>query len=178
MPHGSLLDFYDKQQEQCNSVALLPVTANMVVRRHSSHHYPMLENEKQQQQQQCNPHIYQQKPSQQYHKNSQNVHLYQRNQSVLKHETITNSDSKSIASSNDIKNINRFMTTNTDMSSKYIDEKFEPFKPTLQVSSRFYNQFEMSPQPWHCNPQQQQASVLIGFCFFFFWNEILFLFKI
>ena len=97
---------------------------------------------------------------------------------MLKHETITNSDSKSIASSNDIKNINRFMTTNTDMSSKYIDEKFEPFKPTLQVSSRFYNQFEMSPQPWHCNPQQQQASVLIGFCFFFFWNEILFLFKI
>uniref|UniRef100_A0A1I8PRA4 Uncharacterized protein n=1 Tax=Stomoxys calcitrans TaxID=35570 RepID=A0A1I8PRA4_STOCA len=54
LPHSSLLDFYDKQQEQCNSVALLPISANVVVRRHSSHYYPMLEagDEKQQQQQQ------------------------------------------------------------------------------------------------------------------------------
>ncbi|KAM7345094.1 corin serine peptidase isoform 1-T4 [Cochliomyia hominivorax] len=51
LPHNSLLDFYDKQQEQCNSVALLPVSTNMVVRRHSSHYYPMLENENQQPQQ-------------------------------------------------------------------------------------------------------------------------------
>lgn len=43
LPHSSLLDFYDIQQEQCNSVALLPVNANVVVRRHSSHYYPMLE---------------------------------------------------------------------------------------------------------------------------------------
>ncbi|XP_073813447.1 corin serine peptidase isoform X2 [Musca autumnalis] len=48
LPHSSLLDFYDKQQEQCNSVALLPINANVVVRRHSSHYYPMLEGEKQQ----------------------------------------------------------------------------------------------------------------------------------
>lgn len=52
LPHSSLLDFYDKQQEQCNSVALLPISANVVVRRHSSHYYPMLEADKQQQQQQ------------------------------------------------------------------------------------------------------------------------------
>lgn len=39
--HDSLLDFYDKQQEECNSVALLPpLSSNMVVRRHSSHYYP------------------------------------------------------------------------------------------------------------------------------------------
>ncbi|XP_069964647.1 uncharacterized protein Corin isoform X2 [Bactrocera oleae] len=43
LPHNSLLDFYDKEQEQCSSVALLPTTVNVVVRRHSSHYYPMLE---------------------------------------------------------------------------------------------------------------------------------------
>lgn len=43
--HSSLLDLLDKQQEQCNSVALLPINANGVVRRHSSHYCPLLQNE-------------------------------------------------------------------------------------------------------------------------------------
>ncbi|XP_065369118.1 uncharacterized protein Corin [Calliphora vicina] len=73
LPHSSLLDFYDKQQEQCNSVALLPVNANMVVRRHSSHYYPMLENENQQQHQQQYHHQQQQKQ----HVSQQNSLLHQ-----------------------------------------------------------------------------------------------------
>nr|XP_016940578.1 uncharacterized protein LOC108017919 isoform X1 [Drosophila suzukii]XP_036669786.1 uncharacterized protein LOC108017919 isoform X1 [Drosophila suzukii]XP_036669787.1 uncharacterized protein LOC108017919 isoform X1 [Drosophila suzukii] len=64
LPLNSLLDFYDKQQEQCKSVTLLPLpsncsnigdssntgdssnisTSNSIVRRHSSHYYPMLED--------------------------------------------------------------------------------------------------------------------------------------
>ncbi|EDW79846.1 uncharacterized protein Dwil_GK18003 [Drosophila willistoni] len=58
--NNSLLDFYDKQQEQCKSVTLLPLpsssagipnissnTSSSIVRRHSSHYYPMLEDNKQ-----------------------------------------------------------------------------------------------------------------------------------
>lgn len=61
LPHNSLLDFYDKEQEQCSSVALLPTTVNVVVRRHSSHYYPMLEEKQpppplQQQQQSLKTH--------------------------------------------------------------------------------------------------------------------------
>lgn len=55
LPLNSLLDFYDKQQEQCKSVTLLPLPSNSgnssssnssssIVRRHSSHYYPMLED--------------------------------------------------------------------------------------------------------------------------------------
>ncbi|EDW89203.2 uncharacterized protein LOC6528445 [Drosophila yakuba] len=58
LPLNSLLDFYDKQQEQCKSVTLLPLpsnsggisessdltSSNSIVRRHSSHYYPMLED--------------------------------------------------------------------------------------------------------------------------------------
>ncbi|XP_060654943.1 uncharacterized protein LOC132790440 [Drosophila nasuta] len=46
LPLNSLLDFYDKQQEQCKSVTLLPLpsTGSSIVRRHSSHYYPMLED--------------------------------------------------------------------------------------------------------------------------------------
>ncbi|XP_016958393.1 uncharacterized protein LOC108030167 [Drosophila biarmipes] len=58
LPLNSLLDFYDKQQEQCKSVTLLPLpsncshigdgstisASNSIVRRHSSHYYPMLED--------------------------------------------------------------------------------------------------------------------------------------
>ncbi|KAH8372887.1 hypothetical protein KR009_007281 [Drosophila setifemur] len=51
LPLNSLLDFYDKQQEQCKSVTLLPLPSNIsgcgnnsIVRRHSSHYYPMLED--------------------------------------------------------------------------------------------------------------------------------------
>uniref|UniRef100_A0A1A9UD03 Uncharacterized protein n=1 Tax=Glossina austeni TaxID=7395 RepID=A0A1A9UD03_GLOAU len=51
LPHDSLLDFYDYQQKQCSSVALLPINANGgVARRHSSHYYPMLEETTQQKQ--------------------------------------------------------------------------------------------------------------------------------
>ncbi|XP_075168916.1 corin serine peptidase isoform X2 [Haematobia irritans] len=77
LPHSSLLDFYDKQQEQCNSVALLPINANVVVRRHSSHYYPMLEandgDGKQQQQQQQQQ--MQQQHHQQYHQQQQHPTL-------------------------------------------------------------------------------------------------------
>ncbi|KAL9874243.1 corin serine peptidase isoform 3-T3 [Glossina fuscipes fuscipes] len=49
LPPDSLLDFYDYQQKQCSSVALLPVNANGgVTRRHSSHCYPTLEDASQQ----------------------------------------------------------------------------------------------------------------------------------
>ncbi|XP_067631299.1 uncharacterized protein Corin isoform X2 [Eurosta solidaginis] len=65
LPHNSLLDFYDKEQEQCSSVALLPTNVNVVVRRHSSHYYPMLE-EKQLQQQQQQQQQYMLKPQQQH----------------------------------------------------------------------------------------------------------------
>ncbi|KAH8407555.1 hypothetical protein KR222_005316 [Zaprionus bogoriensis] len=69
LPLNSLLDFYDKQQEQCKSVTLLPLpssngcsnsnsssintntnnssssaSSSSIVRRHSSHYYPMLED--------------------------------------------------------------------------------------------------------------------------------------
>ncbi|EDW02212.1 uncharacterized protein LOC6559850 [Drosophila grimshawi] len=51
LPLNSLLDFYDKQQEQCKSVTLLPLPScnsssspSSIVRRHSSHYYPMLED--------------------------------------------------------------------------------------------------------------------------------------
>ncbi|KAH8277575.1 hypothetical protein KR018_001456 [Drosophila ironensis] len=55
LPLNSLLDFYDKQQEQCKSVTLLPLPSHSsnsscnssnssIVRRHSSHYYPMLED--------------------------------------------------------------------------------------------------------------------------------------
>ncbi|XP_001361394.4 uncharacterized protein Corin [Drosophila pseudoobscura] len=54
LPLNSLLDFYDKQQEQCKSVTLLPLpssnhssqssSTSSIVRRHSSHYYPMLED--------------------------------------------------------------------------------------------------------------------------------------
>ncbi|KAI8037280.1 uncharacterized protein LOC128255857 [Drosophila gunungcola] len=63
LPLNSLLDFYDKQQEQCKSVTLLPLpshsgnisesshissgnvsSSSSIVRRHSSHYYPMIED--------------------------------------------------------------------------------------------------------------------------------------
>uniref|UniRef100_A0A1A9ZYU6 Lectizyme n=1 Tax=Glossina pallidipes TaxID=7398 RepID=A0A1A9ZYU6_GLOPL len=51
LPHDSLLDFYDYQQKQCSSVALLPISATGgVARRHSSHYCPMLEEATQQKQ--------------------------------------------------------------------------------------------------------------------------------
>lgn len=42
MPNNSLIDLYDKHQEQCHSVTLLPVNASTIVlRRHSSHTCPI-----------------------------------------------------------------------------------------------------------------------------------------
>ncbi|XP_055917784.1 uncharacterized protein LOC129950036 isoform X2 [Eupeodes corollae] len=41
LPNNSLLDLYDKEQEQCNSIALLPFNLNVAIRRHSSHCYQM-----------------------------------------------------------------------------------------------------------------------------------------
>ncbi|XP_037953318.1 uncharacterized protein LOC119683609 isoform X2 [Teleopsis dalmanni] len=49
LPHNSLLDIYDKQQQQCKSVTLLPTNINVAARRHSSHYYPLLEDTSQQQ---------------------------------------------------------------------------------------------------------------------------------
>lgn len=50
LPTNSLLDIYDKQQEQCNSIALLPLNTNgSVIRRHSSHCYPLFEDKSQEQ---------------------------------------------------------------------------------------------------------------------------------
>lgn len=41
LPNNSLLDLYDKEQEQCSSIALLPFNVNVPTRRHSSHCYQM-----------------------------------------------------------------------------------------------------------------------------------------
>lgn len=42
LPNNSLIDLYDTQQEQCQSVTLLPVNASSIVlRRHSSHTCPV-----------------------------------------------------------------------------------------------------------------------------------------
>ncbi|XP_055853565.1 uncharacterized protein LOC129917171 isoform X2 [Episyrphus balteatus] len=41
LPNNSLLDLYDIEQEQCNSIALLPFNINVAIRRHSSHCYQM-----------------------------------------------------------------------------------------------------------------------------------------
>lgn len=106
LPHTSLLDFYDKQQQQCNSVALLPINANVVVRRHSSHYYPMLENENEKEQQQ--QHMYQ--------------HLSQQHNSMA--NTLEN-----------IENMKSIWSSITDLNASFNCNKAQNFKQLPQLSS-------------------------------------------
>ncbi|XP_046809622.1 uncharacterized protein LOC111675906 [Lucilia cuprina] len=153
LPHSSLLDFYDKQQEQCNSVALLPVSTNMVVRRHSSHYYPMLENENQQQQ----SHHQQQQQQKQRVSQPKLLQQQQQQQNFADTNIIMKTDSGS-ASSN-VDNMKSLMSSIRDMNETLRDGKLQNIQPLHPPSSPQMTAPFSLQQQQHRRLQQQVNSL-------------------